>query len=166
MSSVLRLISIQEDTTLYIEQLNDFFAVEHDVAVARTMLQGILKDIRITPKKIRKEAQERDEEAQVEFLIRMRRGYRVDQLVAVDESAKDERTIYHKYGRSLAGQRAIATQPFQCDERWSMLPAMSANDGYLALCVIEGAVDAHQFIDFIVEDVVCGVPVAIEISLK
>lgn len=156
---------LKEDTTLYIEQLKDFFAVERDVVVARTTLQNTLKAMGVTRKKIRKEARERDEQARLEYLIHMRREYTVEQLVAVDESAKDERMIYHQFGRSLAGQRAVACQPFQRNERWSILPALSANRGYLALRIIEGAVDAHQFIDFIVEDVVSRVWTARVLSL-
>ncbi|KIO16531.1 hypothetical protein M407DRAFT_36933, partial [Tulasnella calospora MUT 4182] len=116
---------LKEDTTVYIEQLKDFFAVERDVAVARTMLQNTLKAMGVTRKKIRKEARERDELARIDYLIHMRREY----------------------------TRAVACQPFQRDERWSILPALSANRGYFALRIIEGAVDAHQFIDFIAEDV-------------
>jgi transposase len=145
---------LSEDTTLYVEQLKDFFAVERDVAIARSTLQNTLKAMGVTRKKIRKEASERDEAARLEFLIHMRNEYKVDQLVAVDESAKDDRTIYRQFGRALVGSRAVASQPFQREERWSILPALSADCGYLALRIVEGAVDAHQFIDFIVEDVV------------
>ncbi|KAG9013741.1 hypothetical protein FRB90_005775 [Tulasnella sp. 427] len=144
---------LAEDSTVYIDQLRDFFAVERDVGIGRSTLQKILQDIGVTRKKLKKEAAEADAEEQVQYLNRMRGEYQVHQLVAVDESAKDDRTIYRQYGRSLRGQRAFACQPFQRDEKWSILPAMSADSGYLALRVIEGAVDGHQFFDFIVEDV-------------
>jgi len=72
----------------------------------------------------------------------------------VDESSKDNRTIYHHYGRAPAGQRALVLDAeFVLGDRWSILPALSL-DGYIAARVVPGSVDAAEFFDFITEDVV------------
>ena len=68
------------------------------------------------------------------------------QLVFVDESSKDDRTIYRHYGRAFSGVCAeIPTQ---------FIVAALAVDGYLDALVVEGSVDGVDFFDFIVERIV------------
>jgi len=74
-------------------------------------------------------------------------------MVWTDKSSKDDRTIYHHYGRAAAGQRAVIDAQFVRGEHYSILPAMTV-DGYIATRIIPGSVGGTEFFDFIVEDVV------------
>ncbi|KAH7871051.1 uncharacterized protein C8R40DRAFT_1007066, partial [Lentinula edodes] len=58
----------------------------------------------------------------------------------VDETSKDERTIYRHYGRAPAGQRATISANFVRGERYSLVAAMST-EGYEACRVVPGSVD-------------------------
>jgi hypothetical protein len=75
------------------------------------------------------------------------------QMVFIDETSKDERTIYRHYGHSIAGTRATISANFVQGERYSMATALSL-DGYEAVCIVLGSVDREEFLDFIVNDVV------------
>ena len=82
------------------------------------------------------------------------------QFVVLDESSKDGRTLYRRYGRAPAGCRASssATAPLERGTRYSILPALTV-DGYItciAARAVEGSiqVDGLEFFDFVVEDVV------------
>ncbi|KAJ7614235.1 hypothetical protein DFH06DRAFT_1146383 [Mycena polygramma] len=75
------------------------------------------------------------------------------EFVTVDESSKDERTLARHYGRSPSGQPAVYSHQFVRDIRYTLTAAMSMQ-GYIATRIVEGSMDAYQFFDFIVEDVV------------
>jgi len=51
------------------------------------------------------------------------------QLVFIDESSKDARTIYCHYRRAPLGERAVIDAEFVCGDRWSVVPALTT-DGY------------------------------------
>jgi hypothetical protein len=80
--------------------------------------------------------------------------YTADQLVVLDESSKDGRTLIRRYGRAPAGEKAIATVSLDRGIRYSILPALTI-DGYLAVRAVEGSIDGAEFFDFVVNDVVC-----------
>jgi hypothetical protein len=74
-------------------------------------------------------------------------------MVFIDETSKDEQTVYRHYGRSIIGNRAMINANFVRGERYSMVAALSL-DGYEAVHVVLGSVDGEEFLDFIVNDVV------------
>jgi transposase len=74
--------------------------------ISRTLERG-----GFTYKRIKKRALERSPYARTEFIHRMA-GYRVDQLIWLDESAKDERTCTRSYGWGVRGQDAVIDAPF------------------------------------------------------
>jgi hypothetical protein len=80
------------------------------------------------------------------------------EFVTVDESSKDERTLARHYGCSPIGQPATYSHQFIRDERYTLTAAMSMKE-YIATRIVEGSMDAYQFFDFIVEDVVCNRPI-------
>jgi hypothetical protein len=73
--------------------------------------------------------------------------------VTVDESSKDERTLARHRGRAPVGQRAEYTTDFIRGDRYTLTAAMSTQ-GYIATRIVLGSMDAFDFFDFIVEDVV------------
>jgi hypothetical protein len=75
------------------------------------------------------------------------------QMIFIDESSKDDRTIYRHYGRAPSGRRATIQANFVRGDRFSIVAALSL-DGYEAMQVVPGSVDGEAFLDFVVNDVV------------
>ena len=76
-----------------------------------------------------------------------------EQLVFVDESSKDERTIFRRWGRAPQGQRAVSNASFARGTRYSIIAAITI-EGYIGTRVVEGSVDGSEFLDYITEEVV------------
>lgn len=145
---------MQEAPELYLDEIQEWLILAHDVGIGRSTLDQNLRDIGVTYKLLRKAASERDEERRQEFMEYARNNWVASQLVFVDESSKDDRTIYRHYGRAILGQRAEISAPFIRGVRYSLVAALSL-DGYMTQRVVEGSVDGQEFFDFIVEEVVC-----------
>ncbi|KIL63076.1 hypothetical protein M378DRAFT_42265, partial [Amanita muscaria Koide BX008] len=58
----------------------------------------------------------------------------------LDETSKDDKTLFRSYGRAPAGHRAVIPADFVRGDRYSMVAAMSV-DGYIATRVVPGSVD-------------------------
>lgn len=70
-------------------------------------------------------------------------------LCFVDESAANEKTGYRKRGWSPAGIDCVDLQSTRRSERWSILPALTVN-GYLAgTKIVQGAITAEIFNDWL-----------------
>jgi hypothetical protein len=74
-------------------------------------------------------------------------------LMFADESSKDERTVIRRYGYGPEGERIVMNGPFVRGTRYSILPILTI-DGIIAHKVVEGSIDADQFVDFLREHVV------------
>lgn len=75
-------------------------------------------------------------------------GWQAAQLIFVDESAVNERTIDRKFGWAPKGQKARETRPAKRSERWSLLPAYTL-DGYITYDLIQGSYTTELFNTFI-----------------
>lgn len=143
-----------ESPELFLDEIQDWLAVAHSVAISRSQLHQIIRDCSITYKLLRRAASERDEEARSRWRLDYQEQYSASQLLFVDESSKDDRTIYRHYGRSVAGERATIPANFVRGERYSLVAALGL-EGYAAARVVPGSLDGDEFFDFIVNDVVC-----------
>jgi transposase len=143
-----------EDPDLYISEILDWLVIAHGVGMSRTTLARYLRDINVTYKKLRKAAKERDEEERREWRETVQANLFASQVITVDETSKDDRTIFRTYGRAPLGQRAVAHIPFNRGQRYSIVAAMSI-DGYIAQRVVPGSLNGNEYLDFILEEVVC-----------
>ena len=75
-------------------------------------------------------------------------------MIFVDETSKDKHTISWHYGCSITGTRVTVSANFIQGERYSMITALSL-EGYEGVTVVPGSVDGEEFLDFIINDVVC-----------
>ena len=91
--------------------------------------------------------------AQSEWLLKITALYTTEQLVVLNETSKDDRTIIRKYGRAPSGEDPFVEVSLDRGVHYSILPALTI-DGYLAVCVVEGSIDGAEFYDFVVNDVV------------
>ena len=140
---------------MFLDEIQDWLALAYNTAISKTTLFENIRDLGITYKLLRKAAAERDEEVRQEWVDDMRTHFMASQLVMVDETSKDDRTIYRHYGRAVNGQRATISAKFVRGERFSMVAALSVGAvGYEAVRVVPGSVDGDIFFDFIVNELV------------
>lgn len=88
------------------------------------------------------------------FIANIGANFSAEQLIFVDESAKDERSLARRYGYAMRNSPAVKKNVFVRGKRYTILPAMSL-DGIIALDVMEGSCDKKRFEKFIISQVVC-----------
>lgn len=103
--------------------------------------------------KLEKAAKERSEILRANYILTIGTHYNPDQLIFLDESSKDERTLSRQYGYSLKNTRAIQKVVFLRGTRYTILPALSL-DGILALDIMVGSCNKERFCNFILTQVV------------
>jgi hypothetical protein len=139
----------------YLDELQWWLAVNHDIAISLSALQKNLQDAGLTRKLLQKIAKERDEQLRQEYwdVVNGELLGDSDLLVFADETSKNELTLAWRFGRALAGERATFADVFVCGQRFSLAAAMS-KQGYIATKVVPGSFDSFDFFDFISENVV------------
>jgi len=150
-SKVMDQLLVEPD--MYLDEIQSWIAVHQEIGISRSSLAKLIEDVGFSYKSLHKAAAERDEDEREEFRAWARETLVPEMIVAVDESSKDDRTIYRHCGRSPSGMQATVSTQFVRGERYSLLAAMSV-DGYVSTRVVGGSVDAAEFFDFIVGDVV------------
>lgn len=106
--------------------------------------------------KLQKEAYERSEIMRAHYLGIIGEHYTPNQLIFIDESAKDERSLSRLYGYSPRNIRACKKVVFVRGKRYTILPALTL-DGFVAVDVFEGACDKNKFVKFVLDQVVCKI---------
>ncbi len=76
-----------------------------------------------------------------------------DQLVFVDETSKDERTLAAIYGYAERGKRATLRDFFVRGARYSLLAAMTT-EGITSHVIVQNSITAQLFLDFLQNDLV------------
>jgi hypothetical protein len=127
--------------------MQDFLLTNYDINCSATTVYRILERHRWSRKIVTKHAYERSQLARDAFWLRTR-TYHPEQVVALDESACNERSGDRKRGWAPLGQPAIAHYSARRSERWSILPAMTIN-GYIALEIYQGGFNQQRFNDFL-----------------
>ena len=79
--------------------------------------------------------------------------YTAEQMVVVDETSKDGKTLIRKYGRATRGHDPVYNVSLNRGIRYSALPALTVK-GYIAARAVEGSIDGGEFYDCIANDVV------------
>lgn len=140
----------------YLDELQWFLAVHHDIPISIPTLQQNLEKAGLTRKLLHKIACERDVQARTNFLHAIQTEFSGTgtEFVVIDESSKNEYDVARRYGRAPIGQAPEFVDPFVRGERYSLVAAMSTV-GYIATRVQLGSFDSFGFFDFIVEEVVC-----------
>ena len=99
-------------------------------------------------------AYERNELLRSTFIAKVGRDYKPEQLIFMDESSKDERSLSRGYGYSLKNTFATKKNVFIRGIRYTILPALSLQ-GIIAVDVIEGSCTKDRFKEFVISNVVC-----------
>jgi len=79
--------------------------------------------------------------------------YQVEQLIFLDESAKDERTLSRHYGYSFKNQVVSQKVVFLRGVRYTILPALTL-DGFIACDIMKGSCSKERFCTFVLSQVV------------
>lgn len=144
---------VQHAPKMYLSEIQEWLDVAEDVQMSRSALDRNLRDCGLTYKLLHKCAAERDEGLRAEFRAYATANWAAEQLVFVDESSKDDRTIYRHYGRSFSGTEADVHYPFARGQRYSIIAALDV-DGYVNQRVVENSADGDIFTDFITHELV------------
>jgi hypothetical protein len=86
-------------------------------------------------------------------MVRMGTQYQREQLIFLDESSKDARTITREYGYSEINTRAVKKVVFVRGKRYTILPALTL-DGIIAVDIMEGSCTKEKFKEFVIYQVV------------
>ncbi|KZP29698.1 hypothetical protein FIBSPDRAFT_677304, partial [Athelia psychrophila] len=98
------LFTMLEDTPeLYLDEIQDWVALSHDVSMLKSALHALIRDAGSTYKMLCKAAAECDEEARAIFKTFISEHLTADMVVTVDETSKDDRTIFRRWGRAPHG---------------------------------------------------------------
>jgi hypothetical protein len=81
------------------------------------------------------------------------KNFSLEQLVFVDETAKDERTPFRSYGYSSLDRRAEIKCPFIRGKRYTIEGALGIN-GIIAHRIQEGSMNEDDFYNFLLHDLV------------
>jgi len=138
--------------TLYLDEIAYHLLVEHGVAVSEATISNTLRRISFSRKVTQRVAAQRNEAKRLEYYINLA-SYTAKQLVFVDESAANERTLDRKYGWAPKGFPAIDIKILHRSTRWSILPAYTV-DGYPENTLItQGLVNGETFANWLEESV-------------
>ena len=103
--------------------------------------------------KLQKAALERNELVRAHYLATIGDHYTRNQLIFLDESAKDERSLSRLYGYSPRNTPAQKKVVFVREKRYTILPAITM-EGFVTVDIFEGSYDKKKFVDFVLGQVV------------
>ena len=101
-----------------------------------------------------KASYERNELLRNTFIAKVGHEYKSDQLIFMDEVAKDECSLAQGYGYSFKNTIAIKKNVFLCRVRYTILPALSLQ-GFIAVDIMKGSCTKEKFREFVISNVVC-----------
>ena len=144
---------MQESPELYLDEIGEWLPLYHNIQISMTALHDNLQDLGISRKIMIRAAAERDDQLCAEWMYDFLATYSAEQMVVLDESSKDGKTLIRRYGRAQSGEDAVIQVSLDRGVRYSILPALTT-DGYIAVRVVEGSIDGEEFFEFIVNDLV------------
>ena len=137
-----------ENKQAYLDEVADFLDEEFSVFPDKSTISRLLKRLKITAKKVSREAQSRDPDLRM-FHLGFVARFPYNYFVFVDESAANERTADRKRGWSPKGTPCRVKSDTRKSKRWSILPAITADDGYITCEIYHGSFNGDRFADFI-----------------
>jgi transposase len=94
-----------ETPDLYLDEVAEWLLLYHNLPISTTALHDNLRGLGLSRKFMQRTASERDHELRATWMQDVLATYTAQQLVVLDESSKDGRTLYRRYRRSVAGSR-------------------------------------------------------------
>ena len=101
---------------MFLDELQDWLTPEHNVLISTTVLHMNIQNARLTCKLLCQRAVERDEVAREQWKVDVHANFVAAQIVWMDESSKDDQTIYQHYGWAPVGHCTVIDTQFVCGE--------------------------------------------------
>ncbi|KAG7096475.1 hypothetical protein E1B28_003906 [Marasmius oreades] len=142
---------VRETPSIFLDEIMGYLAIMHGQSISIPTIQRNLVELGLHRKLIRKIASQRDEALRTSWLDHIIQNYTAEQMVFVDESSKDGRTIARRYGRAQRGETPEEIMSFKRGDRYSILAALALS-GYIAVRVVEDSVDSEEMYDYVISD--------------
>jgi transposase len=115
---------LDEDPTLYLDEMKDFFEDEFNAKVSISAISKRLKKENYSNKKIYTKACQAIEALKSMFIANMRSVLKTPEMALfIDETQKDRKAARRKRGWSLQGIEIVFNEPFNTDIRYTMIGA-------------------------------------------
>ena len=140
---------LKQRHTLYLDEIQLQLRQKRNVRVSVPTLVRALRRIHFTSKAVSVKALKRNDILRAAYMNQI--GTIVtdmDQVMCVDESAKDDRTQGRRRGWSLIGTRCVQRRCFVRGRRYSILPILTL-DGIITYDIMEGSVTSEKFVCFL-----------------
>lgn len=130
--------------------------VKHNwfISVHFTTIFHKLECANMSCKKLWYIAKKCNEDLCADFITRMAK-YDPEQIGFIDETSKDEQTVYQHYRQSSKGHRASSNQVFVHGHR-TTVEALLTLDGIISVTMVEGSMTQVAFLDWLENSVVCS----------
>jgi transposase len=136
----------------YLEEMKDWLYDQYDIETTLSTVYRALIKLQYSRKIATKRAAEQSDALRRVYAARIAQNYTADMIVALDESACNERTGDRKYGWSAINSTVELKYSFKRSERWSLLPALTV-DGYLSYVIFQGAITSEIMESFLENEV-------------
>jgi transposase len=143
---------LREKPTAYLDEMVDYLVYQFDIEVSERTVFRTLERAGWSRKVASKHAKARSE-ALREVFFAVTREWDPSQVVAIDESAANQRSGDRKRGWAPIGSPAVAPYFGDQTRRVSVVPAMDIN-GYFAYEILQGGLTKPIFERFIEEKVI------------
>ncbi|KAF8686593.1 hypothetical protein AX14_003833 [Amanita brunnescens Koide BX004] len=140
--------SIRKQPDYYLDELQEIMSTTCGVEVSKATVWRTLHKAGFTIKKMKRVAVECSAEKQLEYSTRIGQ-YAAHQLVFVDESSVDHQTTYRGFAWSIRGTAVQRKAFFVRGQQYSVLLALSLNDGIIHCEIVEGLFCMTLFQHFI-----------------
>ena len=120
---------LEEAPEMYLSEIQDWIALVYKVHISRTALHMNICDAEMTFKLLCKAAAEHDEDLQEEWKQDVNADFTASQMIFINDTSKDDWTIYWNYGHSITGSCVTIGANFVWGEQYSIVAALSL-DGY------------------------------------
>ena len=111
---------IKDNASRFLDEIVDWLAIHHDILISITALHDNLHDLGPTYKTIKRTAAQHVEEVRALWREDVVTNFSCEQLVFLDESSKDGKTFFRKYGCAMRGEQPTEQVPFERGERRSL----------------------------------------------
>jgi hypothetical protein len=97
--------------SLLLEEIQQWVQVTKNIPISHSAICQYIKDAGFTYEKLKMCAAEHNEEAEA-WMMETNLEFVAEQLVSVNETSKDGRTMWRRYGYAPIGQEAVQHAPF------------------------------------------------------
>jgi transposase len=138
---------LERDPDLYLDEIQDELYFQHGIEASLSTIWRTLRRLGLSMKKLSRAAAERSEHQRRLFTLAIG-GEPLERIVTADESAVNVLTTFRENGWAYRGKRAQKATNFVRGQRYSLLPAITAN-GLLYCDIKKGGYSGDDFLHWL-----------------